>query len=61
LQGIYDMYPTTIDFDVSREKREPEEYKRNILAYQIEQKTYLLKLINLYSDKIDMLNKEDSL
>jgi hypothetical protein len=60
-QNKLESYPTTIDQDMRRENLEPERAKKNILRFQIEQKTFLAKLSSVYHDQIQKLNKEDSL
>lgn len=61
LQNVLDLYPTTAENDEQRATKEPEAYKKNILIFQVEQKTYLRKLIETYQNQINKLNKDDSL
>ena len=56
-----ESYPTSVEHDTKREHREPEIAKKNILKFQIEQKTFLAKLIEAYFQQLQKLNKEDSL
>lgn len=60
-QNYLDLYANKADFDLERSKKEPEPFKKNILIYQYEQKTYLTKIIEAYQEQINLLNKEDSL
>jgi hypothetical protein len=61
LQTLLDLYPTNAANDLERSNKEPEQYKKNVLIFQYEQKTYLSKLIEAYQNQINKLNKEDSL
>ncbi len=60
-QNNLDLYANKAEFDLERSKKEPEQFKKNILIYQYEQKTYLTKIIEAYQEQINLLNKEDSL
>lgn len=61
LQNRLESYSTSIDNDVRRERSETDVAKKNILNFQIEQKTFLAKLIGTYLEQLERLNKEDSL
>jgi hypothetical protein len=61
LQTNLNLYPTSAENDQLRAEQETETYKRNILQYQVEQKTYLSKLIEVYQQQLNKLNKDDVL
>lgn len=61
LQTYYDLYPTKVEEDVKRLLNEKESYKKEVLKYMIEQKKYLVRLIEYYRFEINKLMKEDIL
>ena len=61
LQSNFDLYPTRVEEDVRRLKNEKDSYKKEVLKYVIEQKKYLLRLIEHYQYEINKIMKEDIL
>ncbi len=56
-----DLYPTRLEEDITKMNNQTDPAKSNIIAYLIEQKKYLMKLIDQYEFEINKLAKEDSL
>ena len=61
LQTNLNLYPTSAENDQSRAEKETETHKKNVLQYQVEQKTYLTKLIEVYQQQLNKSNKDDVL
>jgi len=62
LQSLLDLYPTKLENDMERIKKANIEPDRKVaIAYLIEQKKYLIKLIEIYENEISKLVKEDTL
>ena len=61
LKAIYDLYPTKLAEDEEKLSVEKDAKIRIGLLYKIEQKKYLLKLIELYTNELMKLIKEDIL
>ena len=62
LQSFLDLYPTKLENDMERIKKANIEPDRKVaIAYLIEQKKYLIKLIEIYENEISKLVKEDTL
>lgn len=61
-QSLLDLYPTKLENDIERIKKANIEHDRKTaIAYLIEQKKYLIKLIEIYENEISKLVKEDTL
>ena len=61
LQNYFDLYPTKVEEDIIRLKNQTETYKKEVLKYLIEQKKYLMRLIDHYQYEINKMMKEDVL
>ena len=61
LKAIYDLYPTKLHEDEDKLAREKDEKLIKGISYKIQQKKYLLKLIELYTNELMKLIKEDIL
>ena len=62
LQSILDLYPTTLKSDMERVgKAGIEADKKTAIVYMIEQKRYLVRLIEVYENEVNRLVKEDTL
>ena len=62
LQSILDLYPTTLKSDLERvRKTDIEADKKTSIIYIIEQKRYLVRLIEVYENEVNRLVKEDTL
>jgi len=62
LQTLLHLYPTKLSHDLERiQKENIEPDKRLAIAYLIQQKKYLVKLIEIYDNEINKLIKEDTL
>jgi len=62
LQSQLDLYPTSLKSDLERVQKTDIEADRKIaILYLIEQKKYLVKLIEVYENEINRLVKEDTL
>ncbi len=62
LQSILELYPTKLENDLERiKKANIEADRKTAIAYLIEQKKYLVKLIEIYENEINKLVKEDTL
>lgn len=61
LKALYDLYPTKLVEDEEKLSVEKDSKIRIGLLYKIEQKKYLLKLIELYTNELMKLIKEDIL
>lgn len=62
LKSLLDVYPTKLENDMERVKRENIEPDRKLaVSYLIEQKKYLVKLIEVYENEISKLIREDTL
>ncbi len=60
--SLLDLYPTKLEYDLERINRPDIENDRKLsIAYLIEQKKYLIKLIKIYENEINKLVKEDTL
>ena len=61
-QSLLDLYPTKLESDLERVNKANIEPDRKLaVAYLIEQKKYLIKLIEIYDNEISKLVKEDTL
>jgi hypothetical protein len=62
LQSMLDLYPTTLKNDMERvNKADIETDKKTAIVYMIEQKRYLVRLIEVYENEVNRLVKEDTL
>lgn len=61
LRAIYELFPSKIEGDKERLAQEQDPRIRSVIAYRLEQKKYLLKLIDIYNDEYNKLLKEDIL
>lgn len=62
LQSQLDLYPTKLEQDLERVNKANIEPDRKLaISYLIEQKKYLIKLIEIYENEILKLVKEDTL
>lgn len=62
LQSHLDLYPTTIKNDLERlNKADIEPDRRTAILYNVQQKKYLVRLIDIYDKEINRLVKEDTL
>ena len=62
LQSQLDLYPTKLEQDLERVNKANIEPDRKLaISYLIEQKKYLIKLIEIYENEISKLVKEDTL
>jgi hypothetical protein len=61
LTSIYDLSDTKLEEDEENLKQETNTKLKLAISYKIEQKKYLLKLIELYNNELFRLLKEDIL
>jgi hypothetical protein len=61
MMNLHDLYSSKYESDQVRADREPEQYKKNVIQYMIEQKKLLTKLIQIYQIQSNKLNKDDVL
>lgn len=62
LLNILEFYPTKLENDLERIKKANIEPDRKVaISYLIEQKKYLMRLIEIYENEISKLVKEDTL
>ena len=58
---MYDLYPTKLEEDEERLELQTNAKIKLAISFTIEQKKYLLKLIDLYDNELLRLMKEDIL
>lgn len=62
LQSLLVLYPTKLENDLERIHKENNQSDKKLgIAYLIEQKKYLIRLIEIYDNEINKLIKEDTL
>ena len=61
LRAIYDLFPTRLEEDEERLNTETDSRIRLAISYKVEQKKYLLRLVETYNDELLKLIKEDIL
>jgi hypothetical protein len=61
LRATYDLYPTKLEDDEERLAKETNPRVKLVISYKIEQKKYLLRLVEIYNDELLKLIKEDIL
>jgi hypothetical protein len=61
LRAIYDLFPTKLEEDEEKLNTETDYRIRLAITYKIEQKKYLLRLVETYNDELLKLIKEDIL
>lgn len=61
LRAIYDLFPTKLEEDEEKLNSETDPRIRVAISYKIEQKKYLLKLVDTYTNELLKLIKEDIL
>ena len=62
LQSQLDLYPTSLKNDLERVvKTDIEPDRKTAIRYMIQQKKYLVRLIEIYENEINRLVKEDTL
>lgn len=61
LRAIYDLFPTKLEEDEEKLNSETDTRIRVAISYKIEQKKYLLKLVDTYTNELLKLIKEDIL
>ena len=61
LRAIYDLFPTKLEEDEDKLSKETNPKIRLAISFKIEQKKYLLRLIDTYTDELLKLTKEDIL
>ena len=59
--AMYDLYPTKLEEDEERLELQTNAKIKLAISFTIEQKKYLLKLIDLYDNELLRLMKEDIL
>jgi len=61
LTALYELYPTKLEDDQKKYNEETNLQHKMAYRYKIQQKKYLLKIIEIYSNEINKLVKEDIL
>lgn len=51
------LNPSKLNQDIEKLKDQTKDYKRNFVLYLVEQKKYLIKLVDFYQNKLNILVK----